>query len=243
MQVRLPRLAARCLAALAALLAVQLAHAADAADQVRERFAKSFPSAPVERVSDTPYGLYEVVMDNGELVYTDEAVTFVLQGTLIDTATRRNVTAERIEQLSAVAFDELPLELAFKQVRGDGSRKLAVFEDPHCGYCKVFRKTLAGMDDITVYTFMYPMLTPDSPVKVRDVWCAADRAASWDAWMLEGKAPAAAQCDAPVEKMVELGRKLRVRGTPTIIFADGSRASGALPMNVLSDRLATAEAP
>ncbi|GAA5232113.1 DsbC family protein [Verticiella sediminum] len=238
----LSRYAACSLLAAATLMGAAAAHA-DTAANVRAKFTQMFPNAPVEAVNDTPYGLYEVVIGGDELVYTDANVSYVLQGTLIDTASRRNVTAERVEQLSAVSFDELPMQLAFKQVHGDGSRQLAVFEDPYCGYCKQFRKTLANVDDITIHTFMYPMLTPDSPTKVRNVWCSADKGATWDAWMLQNQEPATAECDAPIDQMLELGRKLRVRGTPTIIFADGSRASGALPEAMLLDRLNTADAP
>ncbi|WP_371820205.1 DsbC family protein [Verticiella alkaliphila] len=161
-----------------------------------------------------------------------------MQGALVDAESRRNLTTARLEQLNAVAFSDLPMELAFTQVRGNGSRHIAVFEDPNCGYCKQFRRTLLEVDDITVHTFMYPMLAPDSADKVRDVWCAKDKAAAWDAWMIEGKRPATASCDAPLPQMVALGQKLRVRGTPTIIFADGTRVGGALPRAAFEERLA-----
>jgi len=227
----------RAAGALVLSFATAAAWAADA-DTVKARFAEKFGGVPVESVTATPYdGLFEVQIGD-ELVYTDADVRFVMQGALVDAESRRNLTTARLEQLNAVAFSDLPMELAFTQVRGNGSRHVAVFEDPNCGYCKQFRRTLLEVDDITVHTFMYPMLAPDSADKVRDVWCAKDKAAAWDAWMIEGKRPATASCDAPLPQMVALGQKLRVRGTPTIIFADGTRVGGALPRAAFEERLA-----
>ncbi len=226
----------RAVGALALALALTPAWSADA-DAVKTRFQERFAGVPVDAVNATPYdGLFEVQIGE-DLVYTDADVRFVLQGSLVDAESRRNLTRARQEALNAVAFDDLPLALAFTQVRGDGSRQVAVFEDPNCGYCKQFRRTLLDVDDITVHTFMYPMLAPDSADKVRDVWCAKDKAATWDAWMIDGKTPPAASCDAPVQDMLALGQKLRVRGTPTIVFADGTRVSGALPAEAFKQRL------
>ncbi len=216
--------------------------AADNSAAVQKRFESLFEGVPVDGVAQTPYGLYEVQV-GGELLYTDESVSYVLQGTLVDTATRMNVTSARQEQLSAVPFDQLPLELAFVQKLGNGARKMAIFEDPNCGYCKQLRHTLLDLKDVTIYTFMYPILSPDSSTKVQSVWCAKDKAAAWDDWMLNGKVPPAASCDAPMTEFVALGQRLNVRGTPTIFFEDGSRASGALPLAMLEDRLRDAEAP
>src|SRR5690606_38683051 len=184
---------------------------------------------------------YEIQV-GGELLYTDEKVSYIMQGVLIDTATRTNVTSQRQEALSAVPFEELPLELAFEQKRGNGMRRIAVFEDPNCGYCKQMRHTLRELEDVTIYTFMYPILSPDSVEKVQAVWCAADKAAAWDAWMLNGEEPAAANCAAPIKELVALGQRLNVRGTPPTIFEDGGRVSGALPRPALESRLTEAEA-
>nr|MBF0685303.1 DsbC family protein [Pseudomonas sp.] len=215
--------------------------AADQSATVQQRFESLFEGVPVDGVERTPYGLYEVQV-GGELLYTDENVSYILQGVLIDTATRTNVTSERQEALSAVPFEELPLELAFVQKRGTGVRRMAVFEDPNCGYCKQMRHTLRELEDVTIYTFMYPILSPDSAEKVQAIWCADDKAATWDAWMLNGKEPAAASCKAPVAELVALGQRLNVRGTPTTIFEDGSRVSGALPRAAIEARLTQAEA-
>ncbi|OZI68684.1 DsbC family protein [Bordetella genomosp. 1] len=206
------------------------------ADEVKSRFKQRFTNFDVTTVRRTPYGLFEVQVGM-DLIYTDEKVTWVMEGPLIDAMTRRDVTSERQEKLGQVEFDQLPLDQAIKQVKGDGSRKVAIFEDPNCGYCKQLRHTLEDVDNITVYTFLYPILSPDSTTKVRDIWCASDPGKSWDDWMLRGKRPASMQCDAPIDQMVALGRQLMVRGTPTLFFADGSRASGALPLDQLQERL------
>ncbi|OZI77258.1 DsbC family protein [Bordetella genomosp. 12] len=209
-----------------------------AADAVKKRFQVRFNEMDITAVRRTPYGLFEVQV-GPDMIYTDEGVTWVMEGPLIDAATRRDVTRENQEKLSAIQFSDLPLDLAIKQVKGKGTRKIAIFEDPNCGYCKQLRHTLKDVDDVTIYTFLYPILSPDSTTKVRDVWCAADKGKAWDDWMIDGKRPATAQCEAPVEAMLALGRKLMVRGTPTIFFENGARASGALPLAQLQQRLAT----
>lgn len=184
----------------------------------------------VESVRKTPYaGMYEVLLNSGDLLYTDEKVGFIIDGRIIDTARRVDVTDERRNQLSAIDFSILPLENAIKQVRGDGSRILATFEDPNCGYCKRLGAELALMDNITVYTFLYPLLGPDSVTKSHNIWCASDRARVWNEWIVDGKAPPSARCDtAAVDANVALGRKLRIQGTPTLFFADGRRVGGFL---------------
>ena len=206
-------------------------------EAVGKLFAERFNNPPVKAIRATPYGLYEVQMGN-EIVYTDRQVSFVLDGTLIDANTRKDVTAERLEQLSRIAFDDLPFDLALKQVKGNGQRKVAIFEDPNCGYCKQLRQTLQQVDNLTIYTFPLPILSPDSTQKVRHVWCAKDRAAVWDAWMLKGQVPPKAEdCDVPIDKMLALGQKLSVRGTPAIFFANGSRVPGAISQKELEQRL------
>ncbi len=203
---------------------------------VRKLFIERFGAVAIEGISRTPYGLYEVRVGS-ELVYTDEKVTFLLDGNLIDAKTRKNVTRERIEKLQAVKFEELPLAHAIKQVRGNGARKVALFEDPNCGYCKQLRRSMEGIDNVTIYTFLYPILSPDSTVKSKAVWCASDQGKAWDDWMLRGKTPKAGNCDAPIQQVLELGKKLRVTGTPTIIFGDDTRVGGAIPVEQLKQRL------
>ena len=200
-------------------------------------------SPAVETVTKTPYGgLYEVVLKSGEIVYTDDQVSFIIDGSVIDAKSRKNVTQARQNQLSAIDFNALPLEQAVKVVRGNGSRSIATFEDPNCVYCKKLAKELQGMKDVTVYTFLYPILTPDSAEKSKNIWCAKDRSQAWTDWMVEAKAPAAvpasAKCDiSAIEKNLALGRKLRIQGTPTIFLTDGSRIGGYVTVAELDKTL------
>jgi thiol:disulfide interchange protein DsbC len=205
-------------------------------ESVRKLFSDRFDQPPITAVRLTPYGLYEIQLGM-DLVYTDEKVSFVLDGTLIDAVTRRDITRERQDALAKVPFDQLPFELSFKQVKGNGARKVAIFEDPNCGYCKQLRQSLKDIDNLTVYTFPYPILSQDSTNKVRNIWCAKDRAATWDAWMLKGQVPPTIECDAPTDAMVALGQKLLVRGTPALFFADDTRVGGAIPKNEIEKRL------
>ena len=198
--------------------------------------------AAVETVAKTPYGgLYEVKIGN-ELVYTDAEAKFVFIGRVVDAETSKDYTQARLDEINRIKFSDLPLEAALKTVKGNGKRVIAVFEDPNCGYCKRFRKTLNETKDITVYTFMYNILSDDSRVKSKNVWCSADRSKVWDDWMVNGKVPATAaeSCAVtPNEKVLELGRKLKVTGTPTIFFADGSRVPGAVDAKTLEAKLAS----
>lgn len=207
-----------------------------ASAEVKKRFQLRFKDLEVGMVRRTPYGLFEVQVGM-DLVYTDENVSWVMQGQLIDAMTRRDVTRESLESLGKVPFDQLPLDLAIKQVKGSGARKVAIFEDPNCGYCKQLRQTLQKVDDITIYTFLYPILAPDSAEKTRDVLCAKDPGAVWDDWMLRGRKPPSARCGAPLGELLALGRQLMVRGTPTLFFENGDRVSGAMPLDMLLAQL------
>ncbi|NMF91619.1 thioredoxin fold domain-containing protein [Aromatoleum petrolei] len=228
------------IAALGLVLATQGAARAEEAEV--KKAVEAFVGAPaVESVAKVPYGgLYEVVMKSGELVYTDDKASFFLDGRLIDTKTRKDVTAARMAQLSSIDFAALPLDQAIKQVRGNGSRVLVTFEDPNCTYCKRLGKELAQMKDVTLYTFLFPILSPDSTEKSRNIWCAKDRAKAWNDWILDAKAPVAAKCDsAVVDRNVALGQKLRINGTPTIFLADGRRLGGYVPAAELEQQLAS----
>jgi len=205
--------------------------------QVRQRFESRFPGLEVSDVALTPFdGLYEVRI-GAELLYTDREVGYVMQGALIDARTRQDLSAQRLASLSQAPFDSLPLQWAVKQVKGDGSRRMAVFEDPNCGYCKRLHQTLEHVDNVTVYTLLFPILSPDSREKARDVWCAPDQARAWRDWMLQARPPARAECETPIKDILALGRKLMVQGTPAIFFQDGTRADGALPLEALQQRL------
>lgn len=195
----------------------------------------------VDSVKATPYsGLYEIRMGN-DILYTDKTGTYVFNGHIFNLTTGTDLTRERIDELNKVKFSDLPLDKALKTVKGDGSRVIAVFEDPNCGYCKQFRKTtLTEIDNVTVYTFLYNILREDSFTKSAGVWCAPDRNKAWDDWMLNGKTPPAApaSCKTPNQEIVALGRKIGVSGTPTIIFTDGSRLPGAVDTKTLEAKFA-----
>jgi thiol:disulfide interchange protein DsbC len=195
----------------------------------------------VDSVKKTPYsGLFEVRVGT-DIFYTDEKAKYLFVGRVLDTQTYQDYTKARVDEISKVKFSDFPLESALKTVKGNGKRVIAVFEDPNCGYCKRFRQTLEGVDNITVYTFMYNILSEDSHNKSKNVWCSADRNKAWDDWMLNGKAaPAASEsCATPNEKVFELGRRLKVTGTPTIFFTDGTRIPGAVDVKGLEEKLAS----
>ncbi|MFT3759744.1 DsbC family protein [Thauera sp.] len=226
---------------IALLLGLTTMGLAQASEEAVRKGVEGFIGAPaVESVTKTPYGgLYEVVLKNGQLVYTDAKAEFVIDGSIIDMKTRRDVTQARLNELSAIDFASLPLERAVKQVKGKGTRVIATFEDPNCGYCKRLAKDLAGMDDVTIYTFLYPILSEDSATKSNNIWCAKDKAKAWTGWVLDGKEPAAADCDVTaVAQNVQLGQQLRISGTPTIFLADGTRIGGYMPAAELEKALA-----
>ncbi|NMM86903.1 disulfide isomerase [Rhodococcus sp. SRB_17] len=211
---------------------------------IRKTLAERIPQLEkIDEVRATPMsGLYEVRMGT-DLFYTDAKGNFLIQGELIDTKARRNLTEDRITKLSAVDFSALPLKDAFVTVRGNGKRKLVVFADPNCGYCKRFERDLQKVDNVTIHTFLYPILSPDSAEKSRNIWCAKDRSTIWDDWMLRDKAPAAASCDtAALQRNLAFGKKHKITGTPTLIFADGGRVPGAIGLPELEKRLADASA-
>lgn len=205
--------------------------------EVKAALEKNYPQiGKIERVLKAPVaGLYEVDTTN-QVLYTDEKVQHLIDGNIYDLKSRRNLTEERSRELFAVRFDSLPLDLAMKRVKGNGSRKLAYFTDPNCGFCKRLERELQKVNNVTLYLFLYPIF-PGSDEKVQNVWCSKDRAKAWDDLMLNGIAPPAAECQTPTAKVVELGRRLRVNGTPTLIFSDGNLVPGFLPAGELEKAL------
>jgi thiol:disulfide interchange protein DsbC len=199
-------------------------------DKVRKEVAAflDVPESVVESVTRIPQGgLYEVVLNNGELFYTDNAVSFFILGNIIDARTRQNLTGERLDKLARIDFKSLPLEQAIKRVNGNGQRVIVTFEDPNCGYCKHLGKELQKVKNVTIYTFLYPVVSDDSTTKSRHIWCAKDKAAAWLAWIIDNKTPEARKCDsAAIDRNMELGKKLRMTGTPVLFFADGARIVG-----------------
>ena len=212
---------------------------------IRKNLAERMPPfSEIDEVTKTPMnGLYEVRI-GFDIFYTDEQGNFLIEGHLLDVKNRRNLTEERVEKLTAVDFDKLPTDDAIKIVRGDGQRKLAVFEDPNCGYCKHFERELAEVDNVTVYLFLYPVLGPDSIMKSRNIWCAKDQAQAWNNWILRNKTPATTECDiAALKRNREYGQKYNITGTPTLLFVNGKRAPGAVDAEEVEKLLAEAKTP
>jgi thiol:disulfide interchange protein DsbC len=200
---------------------------------IRKNLAERLPDMPrIDEVSKTAVpGLYEVRFGN-EMIYTDEQGDHVIEGSLIETRSRTNLTQARQDKLTAFDFATMPLKDAIVWKQGTGARKMVVFADPNCGYCKKFETEMQQVKDVTVYTFLIPILGGDSPEKSRNIWCAKDNAAAWRDWMIRGAAPARSMgtCDtAALQRNVEFGRKHRVNGTPALVFEDGKRVPGALP--------------
>jgi thiol:disulfide interchange protein DsbC len=236
-----PRLATFTTAALAALTLLAGPARADEAD-IRKTLTERFANLPkIDEVRPTPMpGIWEVRMGT-ELMYSDAKGTYLLQGVMIDTATRRNLTEERVDKLTAIDFASLPLKDAIVWKNGNGKRRIAVFADPNCGYCKRLEKDLVNVKDVTVYTFVIPILGGDSPEKSKSIWCAKDNTTVWRNWMVDGATPARlmGQCDASaIERNSALAKKHKVTGTPAIVFEDGSRAPGAIPAAEIERRLA-----
>jgi thiol:disulfide interchange protein DsbC len=200
---------------------------------IRKNIAERVPSLKaIDEINKTGIpGVFEIRVNGTEIYYTDAQGNYLIQGNLIDTRQRRNLTEERVEKLSAVKFDALPFKDAFTIVRGNGQRKIAVFEDPNCGYCKRFERDLQKVDNVTIYMFLYPILGADSAEKSKAIWCAKDRSAAWLDWMVRDQAApsASAMCDtSALARNVELGRTHKITGTPTLVFTDGSRVPGAI---------------
>jgi thiol:disulfide interchange protein DsbC len=213
-------------------------------DKVRAALKKVLPDAPIDTIRKTPYGgLYEVTMGS-DVYYVDEKASFVVMGSLVDLGTKQNVTELRQRELLKVDFAALPLDRAFKIVRGNGSRKIAMFADPNCGYCKRFERDLLGVSDITVYVFLYPILSPDSVDKAKKIWCSADPGKTWIDWMVRDvPIQGEAKCNtAAIEKNVAYGQEKKVTGTPTMIFEDGDRIPGAIAITDFEKKLAATKA-
>jgi thiol:disulfide interchange protein DsbC len=212
---------------------------------VKKAVEAAYPKFKVDSVTKTPYaGLYEVFMA-GQILYTDERMTFLIaEGHLVDPKTKKDITGERLEELTRIDFSSLPLDQAIKVVKGNGSRKLVVFSDVDCPYCKRLEQNeLSNITDVTVYTFLYPLeqLHPDAVAKSKAIWCANNRVKAWEDWILRNQLPkVAGSCEVPIEKVGELARKIGVTSTPTLIFADGKRMLGSQPYKEIERALANA---
>jgi thiol:disulfide interchange protein DsbC len=218
------------------------AKSGDKAAAVKTDLVKKFPELRDSQVRRIELGgLYEIVINGSEVFYTDEKVSHVILGGILDANTRQNITDERVKQLTAVKWEELPLSDAIKIVRGNGSRKVAVFADPFCGYCKRFEADLATIKDVTVYTFLLPIIRAESRPLSEKVWCSTDRADAWLGFMLRNQNPAGdGKCATPIDKTLAFSAKHKITGTPTMIFENGERAPGALPAAQIEALLAKA---
>jgi thiol:disulfide interchange protein DsbC len=235
---------ARYLAAAAAALLVALPAAAQDMDKIKAELKKVVADAPIESIKKTPYaGLYEVVV-GGEVVYTDEKGSFLFLGNIIDINNKENLTEARMRQVNKIDFAALPFDRAIKIVRGNGSRKIALFEDPNCGYCKRFERDLQGVSDITVYVFLYPILSADSVEKSKAIWCSKEPGKLWMDTMTKEVVPSGDKsCPTPLDQNVAYGRDKKITGTPTIIFEDGERVPGAMKLADFEKKLAAAKSP
>ena len=223
------------------LMALSLGAAFAQESVIRKNLAERLPAfSKIDEVSKTPMnGLYEIRVNDTDIFYTDAEGNFLLQGNLIDTKAKRNLTEERVEKLSAIDFGALPLKDAFTVVRGNGKRKMAVFEDPNCGYCKRFERDLQKVTDVTIYMFMYPILSPDSTDKSKNIWCAKDKSKTWQDLMVRDQPAPKVSCDTTaIERNIEFGKKHKITGTPTVFFADGARVPGAISSQQVEKYLA-----
>jgi thiol:disulfide interchange protein DsbC len=221
-------------------VAVLGAHADEAA--IRKNLADRMPGLPkIDEVIKAPVpGLYEVRMGS-DIIYTDELGNYVIEGSIFETKTRTDLTKARVDKLTAIDFDQLPLKDAITMKQGNGSRQLVVFADPNCGYCKRLEKDLVSLKDVTIHTFVIPILGPDSNAKSRDIWCAKDSMKTWRSWMLDGVSPpkSIGKCDtAALDRNQALAQKYKVNGTPALVFEDGSRTPGAIPAEQIEKQLA-----
>jgi thiol:disulfide interchange protein DsbC len=226
---------------------VLLAAAASRADEasIRKAVQAKFPQAELQSVTKLPYlGLYEVVVSN-EILYSDENFDYIIyEGNIIETKSDHNLTAERKRKLAMIPFNELPLELAFKRVKGKGERKMAVFSDPDCPFCRRIEGDLAKLDNVTIYMFLFPIdgLHPQASDKAKRIWCSADRVKAWEDYLNKGIAPTAAPtCDNPVDKLVEFGSRRGINATPTLVFANGDRVPGAISAAQIEKLLSSAK--
>ncbi|MSQ59542.1 MAG: DsbC family protein [Betaproteobacteria bacterium] len=217
-----------------------LAHADE--ESVRKGFTAKFPKAHVQSVTKIPnIDLYEVIIGT-DVYYTDDNVQYLVEGSLTDLKTEKNLTAERQRELkeTPIAWKDLPLDLAIKKVKGKGERKVAVFSDPDCPFCKRLENTLKDVDNVTIYTFLFPLadLHPQAVDRSRAIWCSPDRIKAWDDYMLNGMQPGKHKdCDSPVEKVLAYGQKKNINSTPTLVFASGKRVNGAYPRDAIEQNL------
>jgi thiol:disulfide interchange protein DsbC len=216
---------------------------AEIATKIRATLKERIPELHIEAIHKGPTaGLFELDA-GGDVLYVNEAATLIFAGRMIDTKTRQDLTAERWNRINSIDFNSLPLDLAIKTVRGDGSRRVAIFADPLCPYCKQLEREMQGVSNVTIYTFLYPIeaLHPGASVKSVEIWCSKDPSSAWSKWMLEKTEPGDTRCKgAPVDQLQKLGEQLHVDSTPTLFTVDGRRTRGAIKHNEIEQLLAEA---
>jgi len=234
-----------CFAAGAAQAQAPAPAATGEAAAVKKALEQKFPGADIRSVTKTTYlgGLYEVHFDD-RLVYTDAKTNHIIVGAVYDSATKANLTDERLRKINRIDWSNLPLELAIKKVKGKGERKMVIFSDADCPFCKKLEEELKGIDNVTLYTFLFPIdqLHPDAARKSRQIWCSDDRQKAWDEFFVSGKVPDnKGDCPNPVAATQALGARLKITATPTMVLADGSLVPGALPAARLEAAIKEAE--
>ncbi len=225
---------------IATFLCTGLAHA-QAEQQIKTEIQKKLgPNAKVKSVSPTPVvGIYEVLVGN-DIVYTDASGKYIIQGEIIELASGKNITEQRQADINRIKWSDLNPANAFKNVRGNGSRQLAVFSDPNCGYCKRLEKSLQQLDNVTIYTYLIPILSPDSAQKSKQIWCSSDQYKAYIDWMVNGIAPSGkGECSTPLDKNMAFAKTYGITGTPTLFFTDGSRFPGAVQITDIEKKFSS----
>lgn len=227
----------------ALVLTAGTAQAKDTTAELKEKINAFMLRDVVSQVGKTPIAnLYEVVLKDGKIIYTDAAFSYIGTGEVVTTKDKRNITAETRERISKIDFAALPLSNAIKRVNGSGSRVLAIFEDPNCSYCKRLQKELDALDDVTIYIFLVGVLGNDSVAKAKSIWCADDKLAAWNAWISEAKVPAERSCNDVIDANHKLAGEVRLSGTPTIFLENGIRIVGYVSHDKIEAALATVSA-
>lgn len=217
------------LAVLSIFLSIGMAHGQTEQQLKSDLQKKLGANAKVRSVSPTPVGgLYEVLVGN-DVFYADSTGKYLIQGEIIELATGKNITEQRQADLNRIKWTDLSPTNAIKTVRGNGSRQLAIFSDPNCGYCKRLEKSLQQLDNVTIFTYLIPILGPDSLQKSKQIWCATDPYKAYIDWMVSGISPSGkSDCSTPLDKNMAFAKSYGITGTPTLFFTDGSRFPGAV---------------